>query len=129
MAKSNFKLNLDLSQPIYVGLDVHKNKWTVCVIHQEQVIEKHTIPGEYFALKPILLKYKEHQIYSAYEAGFSGFYLHHYLEKDGIKNMVVPVNKIPVEVGNLVKTDRRDALKLASCLSKGILRGIHILTH
>lgn len=40
--------------------------------------------------------------------------------------MVIATNKIPVETGNYVKTDRRDAKKIAFSLSKGLLKGIHI---
>lgn len=46
----------------------------------------------------------------------------------GIENIVVSPRKIPVEVGNLVKTDKRDAKKLAVALSRGLLKGIHIPT-
>jgi transposase len=46
----------------------------------------------------------------------------------GIENVVVSPRKIPVEVGNLVKTDKRDAKKLAFALSRGLLKGIHIPT-
>ncbi len=38
----------------------------------------------------------------------------------GINNIVVSPNKIPVEVGNYVKTDKRDAKKIAYSLSKGL---------
>jgi transposase len=126
MASQNFIANLDQNLPVFVGMDVHKNKWSICIIHHDEVIEKHTIPGEYSALKPILDKYKNFKINSVYEAGFSGFYLHYYLVEDGINNILVSVSKIPTEVGNLVKTDRKDAHKLAFCLSKGLLRGIHV---
>lgn len=126
MARSKIINQLDSTQPIFIGLDVHKNKWSVCIYHQEEVIEQHTIPGRYEALKRIICKYNQLKCYSAYEAGFLEFYLHRYLEKDGINNIVITSHKIPTETGNYVKTDRRDAKKIAFSLSKGLLKGIHI---
>ena len=126
MARNNLINKLDSTQPIYVGLDVHKNKWSVCIIHQDEVIECHTIPGDYQPLKSLLSKYEKFKIFSAYEAGFLGFYLHRYLEQDSIKNIVVSPNKIPTEVGNYVKTDKRDAKKIAFSLSKNLISGIYI---
>jgi transposase len=126
MARSKLINKLDSTQPIFVGLDVHKNKWSVCIIHQDEVIESHTIPGDYQPLKSLLSKYEKFKIYSAYEAGFLGFYLHRYLEQDNINNIVVSPNKIPTEVGNYVKTDKRDAKKIAFSLSKNLITGIYI---
>jgi transposase len=126
MARSKIISKLDSTQPVYIGLDVHKSKWSVCIYHQDEVIEQHTIPGKYETLKKIIKKYELLKCYSAYEAGFLGFYLHRYLEKDGVNNIVIATNKIPAETGNYVKTDRRDAKKIAFSLSKRLLKGIHI---
>ena len=65
-------------------------------------------------------------IESAYEAGFCGFHLHRCLESAGIKNRVVDAAGIEVAVGDRVKTDKRDSLKLATHLSIGRLKGIHV---
>ncbi len=126
MARSNLISKLDSTQPIFVGLDVHKSKWSVCIIHQNEVIENHTIPGEYHALKSLLKKYHSFTIYSAYEAGFMGYYLHRYLENDHITNIVVSPNKIPTEVGNYVKDDKIDAKKIALSLSTNLIKSIFI---
>jgi len=32
MARSQISSKLDLSQPVNIGLDVHKSKWSVCII-------------------------------------------------------------------------------------------------
>ena len=68
------------------------------------------------------------KIESAYEAGFSGFVLHRELEKAGIHNIVVNAGSIEVAVHNRVKTDKRDALKLATLHEAGRLQGIRIPT-
>lgn len=70
--------------------------------------------------------FPEANLYSADSAGFSGFVLHRRLEEAGIKNVVVNAASIETTVHNRVKTDKRDALKLASLLEAGRLKGIRI---
>ena len=66
------------------------------------------------------------KIKSAYEAGFSGFHLHRYLTQKGINNIVVHPASIEVSSRDRVKTDKRDALKIATQLSAQRLRGIYV---
>ncbi len=63
---------------------------------------------------------------TAYEAGFSGFVLHRNLEKAGIPNIVVNPGSIEIAVHNRVKTDKRDALKIATLLEAGRLKAIRV---
>jgi transposase len=51
-----------------------------------------------------------------YEAGPTGYGLHRQLTNLGIACIVVAPSLIPVRPGDKVKTDRRDALKLARLL-------------
>ena len=61
------------------------------------------------------------QIYSCYEAGASGYWLHRELVKLGVKNLVV-VPKAMGQGGKKQKTDKRDAGELCDCLDR-YLRG------
>jgi len=61
------------------------------------------------------------QIYSCYEAGASGYWLHRELEQMGVKNLVV-VPKAMGQGGKKQKTDRRDGAELADSLDR-YLRG------
>jgi len=65
-------------------------------------------------------------LFSAYEAGFSGFTLHRELVKAGINNIVVHPASIEIASRDRVKTDKRDSLKIAIQLAAGRLRGINI---
>lgn len=114
MAKSNTKLTLDVSQPIFVGIDVHKKNWSVCLLHCDQMIGRFTLQSDFEQLKKILQRYSGMRIFSVYEAGFSGFHLHFQLESMGVKNIITPPSKIPLMSGDKVKADCRDSLKLAS---------------
>ena len=63
------------------------------------------------------------QIYSCYEAGASGYWLHRELVKLGVKNLVV-VPKAMGQGGKKQKTDKRDAGELCDSLDR-YLRGQH----
>ena len=65
-------------------------------------------------------------LFSVYEAGFSGFHLHRSLKKAGINNIVVNAAAIEVAINDRVKTDRRDALKMARHLKAQLLTSIYI---
>lgn len=126
MARTKSIQQLNSDQPIFVGLDVHKNKWSVSILHCEEEVAHFTIPGEFKALEKILQKYHEFEIFSVYEAGCLGFHPHHSLLDMGVSNIIVSPNKIPKASGDLVKTDRRDSRKLAFSLSKNLLKANHI---
>lgn len=115
------------NKTVYLGMDVHKKTYAVTAICEGQVVKKDTLKAD----PAILVAYcKKHfvgaKIESAYEAGFCGFYLHRCLEAEGIKSIVVDAAGIEVAVGDRVKTDKRDSLKLATHLSVGRLKGIRI---
>jgi transposase len=62
----------------------------------------------------------------AYEAGPTGYALHRQLTKLGIACSVVAPSLIPKRSGDKVKTDRRDALKLARLLRSGDLTPVWV---
>lgn len=115
------------TKTVYLGTDVHKKTYAVTAICDGQIIKRDTLKADPSVLISYCKKYfSGAEIYSAYEAGFCGFHLHRYLEKAGIKNIVVDAAGIEVAVGDRVKTDKRDSLKLATHLALGKLKGIFI---
>ena len=66
------------------------------------------------------------QIAICYEAGPSGFVLVRRLLQLGYDCIVVAPTAVPQKSGDRVKTDRKDACKLARLLRAGELSGIHI---
>src|SRR5580765_2930483 len=60
----------------------------------------------------------------AYAAGPTGYALHRQLARLDVECMVVAL--IPVRPGDKVKTDRRDALKLARLLRSGDLTAVWV---
>ena len=67
---------------------------------------------------------KEVALRVACEAGPTGYALHRQLTKLRVECMVVAPSLIPVRPGDKVKTDRRDALKLARLLRSGDLTSV-----
>lgn len=102
---------------IFVGLEDSKRTWKVCVRSEGMVVDEASMPARYDVLKRYLdNRFPECWIQLIYEAGFNGFWLHDLLENDGIDCIVTPPNKVTIEKDNRVKTDKRDARRLAKNL-------------
>lgn len=62
-----------------------------------------------------------------YEAGPCGYEVYRFLKDFNLSCIVVAPSLIPVKVGDLVKTDRRDAKKLARLSRAGELTPVWVL--
>lgn len=112
---------------IFVGIDVHKKTYSVVALCDKVIVKRDTLK----AIPDLLCNYlQKHffgaEIFTAYEAGFSGFGLHRYLIKHEINNIVVHAASIEISSRDRVKTDKRDALKIAAHLEAGRLKGIFV---
>src|ERR671916_271707 len=116
-------------QHIYVGIDVHKDTYTVTCLHHKRIVKTATVQAAPAGLAASLLRwFPGATLWSVYEAGFSAFVLHRALTQAGITNIVVKPASIAVAANDKVKTERRDAKKLAFDLAEGRLRGIYVPT-
>ncbi|MEM9568011.1 MAG: IS110 family transposase [Cyanobacteria bacterium P01_E01_bin.34] len=114
---------------VFVGVDVHKKSYSVVARADKTVIKKWTTVASPQKFTDLLLSYFEGaSIHTAYEASFSAFVLHRELVRQGINSIVVHVPSIEVAANDRVKTDKRDAHKLAVLLEAGRLKGIRIPT-
>ncbi len=116
---------------LYIGMDVHKESVEIAGLtegmrspeFQKSLPYSEKKIGEY--LKKLG---SDHAVVACYEAGCMGFSLKRYLEKKGIECHVVAPGLIPRKPSERVKTDRRDALKLAAGLRSGDLEPIFVPT-
>jgi transposase len=121
--KLNFK-----GQNIFVGIDVHLNSWSVAILSEHSVLKKFRQNPDAAALYKFLsVNYPNAYYHSVYEAGFSGFWLHHQLVGFGVNSIVVNPCDVPtMSKEKLRKTDSVDCSKLARELRSGTLKGIYV---
>lgn len=114
---------------VYMGIDVHKKTYACVSICDGEIIKKDTMTADPMGLiKYIKNQFEGATIKTVYEAGFSGFHLHRELIKSGIKSIVVHPGAIEVASRDRVKTDKRDAKKMAVQLAAGRLECIYVPT-
>jgi transposase len=105
---------------IFIGLEDSKRMWKLCVRCEGMVVHELSMPTEYEGLRNYLTqRYPGCTIRVMYEAGFQGFWLHDLLVQDGFGCVVTPPHTVVEEKGSKVKTDKRDARRLAMNLEKG----------
>ncbi len=105
-----------------VGLDVHKDSIRVAVIESghSEVSKEWTMRSDGKSGGRLAKKLEKlvgaSEVVCCYEAGPCGYDLKRRLEALGVRCMVVAPSLIPVQPGCRIKTDRRDAVRLASLL-------------
>jgi transposase len=111
----------------HVGLDVHKQSISVAMLLPGSTKtlqwEMRNEPGEVRRLVRRLRREggDEGELLCAYEAGPCGYVLQRQLVREGVGCQVVAASLIPRKPGERIKTDRRDARKLAELLRAGLL--------
>ncbi len=113
----------------YVGLDVHKSSIVIAVADGEggPATLLATIPNDFASLAKALHRLgPTERLSCCYEAGPTGYGLYRQLKAAGFVCIVIAPSLVPVQSGNRVKTDRRDAAKLAHFLRSGDLTTVHV---
>src|SRR5271157_5497728 len=99
----------------FVGLDVHAETIAVAIAEPDgEVRSLGTIANRAESIRKMVKKLGpvEH-LKACYEAGPTGYVLYWQLAELGVKCEVIAPTLFPVKAGDRVKTDRRDAEKLA----------------
>lgn len=126
MQKQGTKLDY-IGKDIFVGIDIHKKSWNVTVM-MGLFSKTFNAPPSAEALRHYLENnFSGGNYFSAYEAGFAGFWPHYQLLKLGINSIVVNPADIPTTIKEKVqKTDVRDSRKIAKCLQNKDLTPIYV---
>jgi transposase len=112
----------------FLGLDVHAETIAVAVAEANGEIRSlGTIGNREDSIRKFIKKLgPPEQLRACYEAGPTGFVLYWQLTQLGVECAVVAPTLVPKKPGDRVKTDRRDALKLARSHRSGDLTAVWV---
>jgi transposase len=112
----------------FVGLDVHAETIAVAVAEVNgEVRSLGIIPNRAESVRRLVGKLgRPASLRVCYEAGPTGYVLYWQLSELGVACQVVAPTLVPVKAGDRVKTDRRDAAKLAKCYRAGDLTPVWV---
>jgi len=120
-------------EPVYdegtiLGLDVHAETIAAAVAEPDgEVRSLGMIPNWQESIRKLVTKFgPPEQLRTCYEAGPTGYVLYWQLTALGVKCEVVVPSLVPVKAGDRVKTDRRDARKLAHSYRAGDLTPVWV---
>jgi transposase len=127
MQTSSNKLDFS-GQNIFVGFDVHLKSWKVTIMTEKLTHKTFSQDPDPKLLYSYLEKNFPRGVYfSAYEAGFSGYWIHNSLKSLGVNSIVVNPADIPTTNKEKVqKDDTRDSVKIAKALRSGILTPVYV---
>lgn len=117
---------------LFVGMDVHAQSITVAVAQNDRQPPRlyGSIPNDLHAVERVLGKLKKAHpgtdLRVCYEAGPTGFGLARRCQQLKVDCAVVAPSLIPNRSGERIKTDRRDAIKLARSHRAGDLTAVYI---
>ncbi len=114
------------STTVTIGLDVHASSVRLAAIRGDELLDERTLPYDLEAVERSLRRWPD--VRCCYEAGPTGFDLYRHLVERGIACEVVAPGLVPQRPGDRVKTDARDARKLARLHAGGLLEPIHVPT-
>jgi transposase len=115
---------------VHLGLDVHKNTISAAVLApgaDTAVVDK--ISADEDAVRRLVGRFDDPgRVRACYEAGPTGYELARLLDRLGVRCAVIAPSLIPTAPGDRVKTDKRDARRLARLHRAGELVAIRVPT-
>ena len=115
---------------LFVGLDVHKGSISIAVARgarSEPAQDLGTIPNEISKLWRKLVQLEPvERLVCVYEAGPLGYGLARWLKSKAVACVVIAPSRTPKAPADHIKTDRRDAAKLAVLMRSGMLTPIYV---
>jgi transposase len=112
----------------FLGMDVHAETIAVAIAEPDgEVRSLGTIANREDSIRKFIKKLgSPEQLRACYEAGPTGFVLYWQLTQLGVECAVIAPTLVPKKPGDRVKTDRRDALKLARSHRSGDLTAVWV---
>jgi transposase len=112
----------------FLGLDVHAATIAVAVAEADGSVRSlGTIANRAESIRTLVKKLGAvEQLRACYEAGPTGYVLYWQLAELGVACEVIAPTLVPTKAGDRVKTDRRDAEKLARSYRSGDLTAVWV---
>ena len=120
--------NLTAQDEIYVGIDVHKDRYHVAIWHNGRIGCIYSMSSDNNKLLQYLHRIRNCLKNVVYEAGPTGYGLVRLLRSAGLPAEVVATSKTPRMADSAAKTDRLDCQQLAEYAAKGLLTFVAIPT-
>ena len=115
-------------------MDVHTTNFTLCCysFENDQIFAISQMEPDYKNilryLDRIRDKYDDVHFLCGYEAGSLGYSLYHQLTENDIECVILAPTTMPKTVKKEIKTDKRDAIKIAKCLAFNTYSHVNIPT-
>ena len=129
-----------MNRIIKIGMDVHSTNYTLCAMEpvldgEDRIFTNIQVTPDYENVIQFIDNLKErlgssdsYSIECGYEAGCLGYSLYHQLTKAGVKCTILAPTTMLTQQGKRVKTDKRDAVMIAQCLSYGGYHAVYVPT-
>ena len=125
---------------IRIGMDVHSTNYTLCAMEpvlwgEDRIFANIQVTPDYknviLFIEDLKMKLglnEEYDILCGYEAGCLGYSLYNQLTDAGVKCEILAPTTMLTPQGVRIKTDARDALMIAQCLSYGGYHAVYVPT-
>ena len=119
---------------IYIGMDVHKNSYSLCAIYGKtgEILGETKIGPDIKLIEKFINNAKKKinedvDVLTGYEAGCLGYSLYWQLKEKGIACDILAPTTMQRSVKNkVIKNDRRDAQMIATNLSNGSYKAVYV---
>jgi transposase len=113
----------------HVGMDVSKASISIALLRPDGHLDEERITDTPEAVRSLVRRWREPAtVRVCYEAGPTGYDLYRQLTVLGVDTTVIAPSLTPRRPGDRIKTDRRDARKLAGLFRAGELTSVRVPT-
>ena len=129
-----------MNRIVKIGMDVHSTNYTLCAMEpvigaEDRIFANIKVTPDYKNILMFIENLKQklglndtYDIECGYEAGCLGYSLYNELTAAGVKCVILAPTTMLTQQGQRIKTDARDAVMIAQCLSYGGYHPVYIPT-
>lgn len=122
-----------MSNTVYIGMDVHSTNYTLSsyIFEEDKSFATVKLSAELGSIMRYIGRIRKEygndvDIITGYEAGCLGYTLYKELTENNIKCIIIAPTTLPKAKGGEIKTDKRDAMKIAHALAVGDYKAVYV---